>query len=122
MRSKIVHNQSRALKKRLLVDYCDSYWCKLIGLAWRRDLDEEQGIVLVAQKASKLESAIHMFGMFFDLTIVWLDSDLHVVDVRLAKRWRSIFVPRKAAQYVIECAHSRFGEFDIGDQIAFEKF
>lgn len=61
-----------------------------------------------------------MLGMSFDLSIVWLNSDLCVVDLGKARRWRSFLAPRKPARYVLECGASRFEEFQIGDQLAFE--
>lgn len=71
-------------------------------------------------RESRLGSSIHMLGMNFDLTVVWLDSNLRAVDVQLARRWRTFTAPRKPARYVIECAASRFGDFQVGDQLAFQ--
>jgi len=116
-----IKNQSRPLAAPLRVDYCDSFVAKLRGLAWRRALAAERGILLVNARESRVNSAIHMLGMFFDLSIVWLDAEKRVVDARRARRWRSIFVPRKPAQFVIECAVDRLDEFHIGDQIVFEE-
>ncbi|MEX1071495.1 MAG: DUF192 domain-containing protein [Anaerolineales bacterium] len=83
-------------------------------------LPANRGLVLADKSESRINSAIHMLGMAFNLTIVWLNSDLQVVDVRHAHRWRSLIVPRKPARYVIECAASRYEDFHIGDQLAFE--
>jgi len=62
-----------------------------------------------------------MLGMAFDLSIIWLDASLKVVDARRARRWRSFLFPRKAARYVLEFHASRIEEFHIGDQLAFEE-
>jgi uncharacterized membrane protein (UPF0127 family) len=115
-----VRNRTKALKKRLTLDYCEAYWCKLRGLAWRRKLEEEDGIVLVYKNVSIAGTTIHMFGMFFDLAVIWLGDDLKVVDIRSANKWRSIIAPTTGASYVIECSPSRISEFKIGDQIEFE--
>ena len=61
-----------------------------------------------------------MLGMFFPLTVVWLNEKYQVVDVQKAYPWRSFIVPEQAAKYVIECGLSRFDEFAIGDQISLE--
>jgi uncharacterized membrane protein (UPF0127 family) len=121
MREIQIINQSRPLAAPLRAELCDTFASKLRGLAWRRELPREQGIVLVDRAESRLNSAIHMLGMFFDLGIVWLDAAKRVVDVRQARRWRSILLPRKPAQFVIECAVERLEEFRVGDQIAFEE-
>ena len=116
-----VRNISKSLKSDLVLDYCATYFCKLRGLAWRRRINKGAGIVLVSKRPSKANSAIHMLGLFFDLSIIWLDSNKRVVDLALAIKWRSMLAPKSAAKYVIECASSRLSEFNIGDQIAFEE-
>lgn len=119
-RVKIV-NHSHKLNSSLAADYCASFLCKLRGLALRRELAAGRGLVLADASESRLSAGIHMLGMFFDLTVVWLDNDLKVVDVRRAWRWRSFLFPRKPARYVIECGVSRYEDFHIGDQLAFEE-
>jgi hypothetical protein len=120
MRQVKIINRTRRLKKPLSVDYCQSFFCKLRGLALRRKLPTGRGLLLADGSESRLNAGIHMLGMFFDLTIVWLDKNLKVVDVRRARRWRSFLFPRKPARYVIECGVSRYEDFRIGDKLAFE--
>lgn len=120
MRQVHIINHSRRLKKPLTADYCESFFCKLRGLALRRKLVAGHGLMLVYGSESRLNTGIHMLGMFFDLTIVWLDRNAKVVDVRRARRWRSFLFPRKPACYVIECGVSRYEDFRIGDKLAFE--
>lgn len=116
-----IRGLSRPIKQPLNVRYCERFLCKLRGLALRRSLAPDEGLLLVEAKASRLNTGIHMLGMFFDLSIIWLDADLKVVDKALARRWVSFLFPRYPARYVIECAVSRYEEFTIGDKIAFEK-
>jgi len=119
-RVKIV-NRSHRLNPPLIVIYCESFLCKLRGLALRRRLAASQGLVLAQASESRLNAGIHMLGMFFDLTIVWLDKNLKVVDVRRARRWRSFLLPRKPARYVLECGVSRYEDFRVGDKMAFQE-
>jgi uncharacterized membrane protein (UPF0127 family) len=120
MRIVEISNQSHPLAAPLRARVCDTFGSKLRGLSWRRELSAEEGIVLLGDKESRVDSAIHMLGMFFDLAIIWLDTDKRVVDARAAWRWRSILTPRKPAQFVIECGLDRLDEFQLGDQIVFE--
>jgi uncharacterized membrane protein (UPF0127 family) len=120
MKKILVSNKSRRFKKQLKVRYCERFICKLIGLSFRRHLPDSEGLVLAENKAGRLSTSIHMLGMFFDLSIIWLDGDLKVVDKVLARRWVTFAFPRKPARYVIECAVSRYEEFKIGDQLAIE--
>jgi uncharacterized membrane protein (UPF0127 family) len=62
-----------------------------------------------------------MFGVFFDLGIIWLNDSGEVVDKCLAKRWVTIKAPRKPARYVLEVVPERLNEFRIGDMISFEQ-
>lgn len=121
MRRIQIVNHSHKLKSPLTADYCESFLCKLRGLALRRKLPANRGLVLADASESRLSAGIHMLGMFFDLTIVWLDNELKVVDVRRARRWRSFIFPRKPARYVIECGGSRYEDFRIGDKLAFQE-
>lgn len=120
MRQVSIQNKTRKLKAGLTADYADTFASKLRGLAWQRSLAAERGLILAERSESRLGTGIHMLGMAFDLTIVWLDSEFQVVDLKFARRWRSLLLPRKPARYVIECAVSRYEEFQIGDQLAFE--
>ncbi|MBX3005839.1 MAG: DUF192 domain-containing protein [Anaerolineales bacterium] len=120
MHSVAIHNRTRPLQRPLRAGYASRFSDKLRGLAGRRHLAPEEGLILAEARASRLGTSIHMLGMYFDLCIVWLDEDLRVVDCQIARRWRSVLWPRKAARYVIECAPSRYAEFQLADQLAFE--
>jgi len=88
---------------------------------FRRVLGENEGIVLVERRESRLDTSIHMLFMFFSIAVVWLDSKFRVVDVRLAKPWRLFYAPRAPAQYVIEASPSLLEKISIGDELIFEK-
>lgn len=120
MRQVKILNRSHRLRKPLTVDYCESFWCKLRGLALRPKLSAGRGLLLADTSESQLNSGIHMLGMSFDLTIVWLDKNLKVVDVCRARRWRSFLFPRKPARFVIECGVSRYEDFHIGDKLTLQ--
>lgn len=121
MRQVSILNRTHPLKTPLVADYCERFVCKLRGLVLRPDLQIGRGLVLAEGSESRLNAGIHMLGMAFDLSIVWLDSGLKVVDVQGARRWRSFLFPRKAARYVLEFHASRLEEFHVGDQLAFEE-
>lgn len=115
-----VKNLSRPFKLSLGVRNCESFLCKLRGLSFVKKLAPEKGLLLVESKPSRLNTAIHMLGMLFDLSIIWVDGNMQVVDKILARRWLTFAFPSKPAVYVIECAVSRYEEFQLGDQLSFE--
>lgn len=70
---------------------------------------------------SRLEAAIHMLGVWFDLTVVWINADKQIVDVRLARSWRLMYVPKRPASYVLELPAERLNDFRVGDEVFFEE-
>ncbi len=76
---------------------------------------------MVQPRADRVDAAIHMFFMNFDIAVIWADESLRVVDAQLARRWRPAYAPAKAAKYVLETHPDRLGEFAAGDQLVLEK-
>lgn len=72
---------------------------------------------MVQDSESRLNSAIHMFFMNFDIATIWLDNQLQVVDAKLARRWQPAITPRAPARFILETHPARLSEFSIGDQI-----
>lgn len=77
--------------------------------------------MLVQKKDSRVDSSIHMLAVLINLAIVWINTDKDVVDSRLARRWRPIYVPQKPARYVLEMAPDRLEDFQVGDKVEFEE-
>lgn len=116
-----VLNRSHPLAAPLIAGYCQDFFCKLRGLMFRKELPAERGLILVTGGDQRIGAAVHMMGMSFDLGLVWIDSQMRVVDRRVARRWTSFFVPKNAAQFVLEFGAERIEEFRLGDQIVFEE-
>jgi uncharacterized membrane protein (UPF0127 family) len=121
MRKVYVHNLNKPNMAPLLVDYCASFVCQLRGLTFRGKLPSNEGILLVQRRDSRLDSAIHMFGVWIDLAVIWINGAMQVVDLRLARRWRPWYVPKEAARFVLESDPQRLHDFHIGDKVKFEE-
>jgi uncharacterized membrane protein (UPF0127 family) len=104
----------------LQIQYCESFLCRLRGLTFRRELSPTGGLLLVQNRDSRLDTAIHMLAVSFDLAVIWIDSSMTVVDKVLAKSWRLAYTPKKAAQYILETHPDRLDEFEIGNKVQFE--
>jgi uncharacterized membrane protein (UPF0127 family) len=117
MRRVIVTNKTRPSTPVVDAIYCDTFLCQLHGLMFRSSLDPQEGLLLVQKHDSKIEAAIHMLFMWINLAVVWIDMAGQVVDVRLARRWRLVYIPRSPASYILEMHIDRIGDFEIGDQI-----
>jgi len=62
-----------------------------------------------------------MFFMFFSISVVWLDRDYVVVDKQLAKPWRPMYAPQRAAQYYLEALPQVLERVQIGDRLRFDE-
>lgn len=108
--------------ERLLerVRRCASFLCRLRGLTFRRRLGDDEGLLLVGRRESRTGTAIHMFCVFFPIAAVWLDGGGRVVDARLARPFRPLYVPRAPARDVLEGPPALLERVRIGDQLRLE--
>ena len=82
-----------------------------------RALKPDYGLIIAENTETRINTAIHMLFMKYDLTVLWADKDLVIVDKVLARKWVPCYLPKKPAQYVIELHHSKFSEYSIGDKL-----
>ncbi len=99
---------------------CRSFWCHFRGLMLRAPLAEGEALLFVYSRASVSATTIHMLFMRFPIAVLWLDGDRVVVDAKLAKPWRPVYAPRKAARYVIEARPEVLGRVAVGDRLVWE--
>jgi len=103
------------------VKWCVSSWCHFKGLQFVRELPDDEGVLFVRNSESIANTAIHMFFMFFDIGVVWLDRHGKVVDKKYAKVWRPAYAPKEKAQYFLEAKPSILDKVDIGDVLKFDE-
>jgi uncharacterized membrane protein (UPF0127 family) len=115
-----LRNLSQTKSPHFELEYCATFWTKLMGLMFRKSLEPFAGVLLVETQDGVINTTIHMLFMNFDICTVWIDSTGVVVDVQLAKRWHLMYKPRKAACLVLETHVRHFGDFQIGDKIEYE--
>jgi uncharacterized membrane protein (UPF0127 family) len=116
---RVVHVETNETLLRS-VRWCNTFFSKWRGFTWRRTLAQDDGLVLVEKKDSRLNTAIHMLFVFFDLAVVWINGEGRVVDKVLARPWRLSYTPREAARYVLEAHPDLLQQIEIGDHIRFE--
>ncbi len=116
----VIRNLTRPVQDPPRIRKCESFACRLRGLMFRRHLDADEGLLLGIGRDSRLDSSIHMFFVPFDLAVFWIDSELCVVDKRLAKSWAPAYFPAKAARYTLEIHPERLGDYNVGDHVEFQ--
>ena len=114
-----IENKNRSIEGALRIKYCDTFLTQLRGLTFRSHLAREEGLVLVGTRDSRLDSSIHMFFVAFDLAVIWINSNMQVVDKILAKSWRPAYFSKQPARYVLEIHPERWRDFEVGDGVEF---
>lgn len=99
--------------------WCDTFAGKLRGFMFKPTLRRDEGLVLVEKRDNRVNTAIHMLFVRFDLGVVWVNDAGKVVDLVIAKPWRLSYSPQAPARYVIEMHPDQLGSIQIGDQIEF---
>lgn len=74
--------------------------------------------MLVESGDGRLQTSIHMWAVFLDLGVVWIDSQGAVVDCRLARPWR-VYVPKRPARYILEGRPEILRAVSVGEWMEF---
>ena len=83
-------------------------------------IQPNEGLVLVQDKETRLDAAIHMLFMRFNLAVIWTNNENQVVDSVLAHKWALIYQPSAPARYIYEIHPGKLSEFQKGDILALE--
>ena len=67
-----------------------------------------------------VDFSIHMFFVSFDLAVIWINSNMQVVDKVLARSWKPAYFSKEPAKYVLEIHPKRWDEFQVGDRVKFK--
>jgi uncharacterized protein len=119
MNTLLVKNLDKPLSSPLQVKYCKSFFCRMLGFMFSKHIEKETGILLVQSRDSRVDSSIHMFFVFTDLAVSWINEDHVVVDRVLARSWKPIYIPKAPARYVLEINPDRLEDFHVGDHVEF---
>ena len=114
-----IENKNRRLDRKLRIKFCDTFLSQLRGFTLRPPIARDEGLILVGSRDSRVDSSIHMLFVSFDLTVIWINSDMKVVDKIIAKSWRPAYFSKEPAKYVLEIHPSRWDDFQIGDVVQF---
>lgn len=102
------------------VTVCNTFFTRGRGLMFRRPLETDEALLFVEPRESISGTAIHMFFVFFAISVIWLDANRRVVDARLARPFRPYYAPVSPARYFIEGHPELLDRVEPGQQIQFE--
>ncbi len=117
----VAWNEMRDERVLERVRRCTSFLCRLRGLTFRRRLDDDEGLLLVGRRENRADAAIHMFFVFFSIAVVWLDKSGRVVDARLARPFRPLYIPRAPARDILEGPPALLERVQIGERLVMRK-
>jgi len=115
-----IENKNRKLESLPRIKYCDTFLTQLRGFTFRSRLTLDEGLLLVGARDSRLDSSIHMLFVSFDLTVIWINSEMQVVDKVIAKSWRPAYFSKQPARYVLEIHPERWADYELGDTVQFK--
>ena len=115
-----IENANRRIDGPLRIKYCDTFLTQLRGFTLRSRLARDEGLVLVGRKDSRIDSSIHMFFVSFDLAVIWVNSEMQVVDKVLARSWKPAYFSKRPARFVLEVHPDRWDDFQVGDKVQFK--
>lgn len=112
-----IKNETRENIPPVQAKWCSSFFSRLRGYTFRKNLAPNEGLLLVEGRESRVDTSIHMLFVWTDLAVFWLDNEFKVVDKVLAKAWRPFYASAKPARYTLEIHPSRLKDFEIGEQV-----
>ena len=115
---RLVDEHGQALPLR--VRRCDTFGCRLRGLTFRLRLAEDEGLLFVEPRESRLGTAIHMAFVFFRIGVVWLDGEGTVVDKVVARPFRPFYAPQAPACYFLEGPPALVSWVEVGERYTIE--
>lgn len=99
---------------------CKTYFSKLRGLMFRKKFKNFDSLIMINKKETKHNSAIHMFFVFYPISIIWLNNEHIIVDKKRFYPFHPLYVPKLKAKYILELPIEKGETLNIGDKINIE--
>lgn len=112
----IVHEPTGKILARN-VEVAGGFWSRLRGLMFRRNFEQDSGILFSLKKPKKF--SVHTFFVFFPIDLIYLDSDLVVVDLKENMGPWSTYSPNTKASYLLELVSGKIDDVGVkvGDEV-----
>lgn len=123
MRSTELYKNSKQIDEEYFpihVSICEDFIPRLKGLMFQQNINRNEGLLFINQSENRLDAAIHMFFMNFDIAVFWINNNNIVVDKSIAKKWHPFYIPRYNAKMVFETHKENIDLLAIGDVVIIE--
>jgi len=101
----------------LAIHKADTFGSRFLGLMGKKSIDRISGLLFAQSRPSRIDAAIHMFFMQFDIAAIWLDQNYVVISAALAKKWHPFYMPVRPASFILETHPDRLADFRVGDTL-----
>ena len=115
----VIHNLSEPGRAPIQAQVAETFWNRFKGLMLRRQIGSTEALLIDESRDSRVNTAIHMLFMNFDICAIWINEKLEVVDVKIAKKWSLSHIPIKPARYILEASPDRYQDFQPGNLLTF---
>jgi uncharacterized protein len=115
----MITNETKAQVLAKDVILCENLWSSMRGLMLRKELTNQQGLLIDLKKDKS--AAIHMFLVGFPIDVIWLNSEKLVVETRKDVKPNSIVNPSKFSRYIVELPKGTLDKKPVsfGDRFSF---
>ncbi|GBE54127.1 MAG TPA: DUF192 domain-containing protein [Euryarchaeota archaeon] len=96
-----------------------SFLSRALGLMFRRNLKEDEGLLIEFPVWMKKPS-LHSFFMFFPIDVIFINKNLKVVEKGLLKPWK-LYSPANESSYVLELPEGKAIKVEVDDVLEFRK-
>lgn len=97
------------------VEVADSFWLRLKGLMFRREMDDGEAMLFKFGEMRKFR--VHTFFVFFPIDLIFLDRNFKVVEVETNLSPWSIYNPSNESRYLLELPKNKAEGVREGDLI-----
>ena len=102
------------------IQLMDNFTKRLKGLMFTKQLSVNEGALFINKSENKIDSAIHMLFMNFDIAVFWINNSNIIVDKTIAKKWYLLYYPKAKASKILETHVNNYEQLQIGEQIIIE--
>lgn len=106
--------------KKVSVILANNFFIRLKGMMFKRKKKEKEVLPILFEfkRNNRFISSLHCFFCFFEISLIFLDSENKVFEIGEIKPWR-VYIPKKAPKYLIEIPKSKIKDFkiNINDEI-----
>ena len=102
------------------IQLMDNFSKRLKGLMFTKQLAVNEGALFINKSENKIDSAIHMLFMNFDIAVFWINNSNIIVDKTIAKKWYLLYYPKAKASKILETHVNNYEQLQIGEQIIIE--